>query len=104
MVSLDMNGATAVVLAVTVALAVLAIRRIVMRGLCDCKGCSGCGSGCGAGGCSESRGGSASGGCHGSSCGTGTGCECGSGCGCGGECLHCACGAQCGCSVGKSWN
>lgn len=57
LLSLDMTPATVVVGLVVAALAVLAVRRLMKRGICDCHdhcgdkpaggGCAGC-SGCGA--------------------------------------------------------
>ncbi|RDB62003.1 hypothetical protein C1878_09300 [Gordonibacter sp. 28C] len=57
MLSLDMNPATVVIGMIVAALAVLAVRRLMRRGTCDCHdhcgdkpaggGCAGC-SGCGA--------------------------------------------------------
>lgn len=54
MIELQLTPATVAILLAVAALAVLAVRRLVRKGLCDChadKGCSGC-AGCPkAGGC-----------------------------------------------------
>lgn len=54
MASLDMNFSSAVVLVIIAALAVLAVRRIVRRGMCDSGGsCDSCASGGGCSSCSS---------------------------------------------------
>lgn len=54
MAPLDMNFSTAVVLLILVVLVVLAVRRMIGRGLCDSGGsCDGCHGGSSGGGCHD---------------------------------------------------
>lgn len=58
MLEMTFTPSTVLLLAVIAACAVLAVRRLTCRGLCDCHdhadgcaGCAGCSGGCPAGGC-----------------------------------------------------
>ena len=55
MAPLDMNFSTAVVLLILAVLVVLAVRRMIGRGLCDSRGsCDGCHGGSSGGSCHDS--------------------------------------------------